>query len=667
MKPIEFRVQMFKSIEDSGWVRLSPLTVLVGKNESGKTTLLTALHKFNPFKPEPYSMDQEWPRGRRAERDNDQVVCSVRFEFDDQEKAELRQRCSNIDSLDYAEVSRTYGGQLAVSFPVPVAVTKASDELIEQLCARISCPPQGVTSEFLTAVDQCRQEALDMALRGEYSSIPNLCDQHIDKLNQQPSIFPDEADAKTEFIGNYPAVLSKIAQDLASATSTEAEIRQYVLKHIPTFLYMSDYRSFTGSAQLDLVKDRRDREALTEEDQTLIMIMELAGLDLDEEVEKAAAGEREQRQYDLDDASATLTKTISDRWRQRRYQVQLRADGPHFYTFVKDEDDPSLIKLEERSRGFQWFFSFDLMFMYESDGTFEGCVLLLDEPGLHLHPDAQKDLLRRLEEYARQNTLVYTTHLPFMIDLREPDRIRVMSDKDGKTTVTEDIVSSQPEARFVLQAALGMSGSSSYLLAERNLVVEGVDDYWIVTELSNLLERSGEQGLFEDVFVTPAGGASEAAYIATLMVGQGLSVTVLFDSDQAGDNGRDALLKKWITTYSDTNAKIIGIKDAAESKADEFAIEDLFTDDFYLECVQKAYGKQITNAGQKKLKLVGKGMICKRVERALNDLGIKFNKGSVAKIIRKRLVTMAEIDELPEVTREYSRKLVGAINASFGS
>lgn len=125
------------------------------------------------------------------------------------------------------------------------------------------------------------------------------------------------------------------------------------------------------------------------------------------------------------------------------------------------------------------------MFMYESQGTFKDCVILLDEPGLHLHPDAQKDLLVRMEAYAKDNTLIYTTHLPFMIDLRSPERIRVLSETEKGVIVTDDLTQSQPEGKFVLQAALGMSGSTSYLVAQRNIVVEGVDDYWIITELSS--------------------------------------------------------------------------------------------------------------------------------------------------------------------------------------
>lgn len=41
--------------------------------------------------------------------------------------------------------------------------------------------------------------------------------------------------------------------------------------------------------------------------------MEMAGLDLDEEVKKGAADDREQRILDMDDASRTLTDDISAR------------------------------------------------------------------------------------------------------------------------------------------------------------------------------------------------------------------------------------------------------------------------------------------------------------------------------------------------------------------
>ena len=64
LKAVRYRVQNFRNIDDSGWVPLERVTAFVGRNESGKTTLLKALHKFNPATPEPYNAQREFPRDR---------------------------------------------------------------------------------------------------------------------------------------------------------------------------------------------------------------------------------------------------------------------------------------------------------------------------------------------------------------------------------------------------------------------------------------------------------------------------------------------------------------------------------------------------------------------------------------------------------------------------
>ncbi len=79
MQLTRFRITRYRSIWDSGWID-KDLTAIVGKNESGKTALLRALHKLNPFTPEPYHMEREWPRGHRREpRDASTVVCSAKL------------------------------------------------------------------------------------------------------------------------------------------------------------------------------------------------------------------------------------------------------------------------------------------------------------------------------------------------------------------------------------------------------------------------------------------------------------------------------------------------------------------------------------------------------------------------------------------------------------
>ncbi len=49
MKPVAFRVYDFKSIRDSGWCDLSGdgITIVAGQNESGKSSILTALRDFD--------------------------------------------------------------------------------------------------------------------------------------------------------------------------------------------------------------------------------------------------------------------------------------------------------------------------------------------------------------------------------------------------------------------------------------------------------------------------------------------------------------------------------------------------------------------------------------------------------------------------------------------
>ena len=590
MRLTEFKVRMYRCVIDSGWVDVDSLTVLVGKNEVGKTSLLKALHKLNPYRQEPYVMDSEWPRGRRAERNSNQDVCTARFELSESDLKEISSlTTTSVDKV--VEVSRDYGGQLKVNFPMGPGLDSRDIEGISGMLPVLSEP---VGNSFKVAADACLSEIRGVVSQSSVEKLAQTTTNNITVL--QRSVSPANQQPQAQNEQKFIAGLGEVLKKIQSTKPVDERVGSWVKEHLPTFIYMSDYRAFVGSAQLDQVKQRKDRNQLTEEDRTLLMILQLSGLDLEKEVAKGTQPDREQRQYDLDDASDTLTRNIADRWRQRKYEVEFRADGQLFYTFVKDSKDPSLIKLEERSQGFQWFFSFDMMFMYESKGTFKRCVILLDEPGLHLHPEAQRDLLNRLEEYAKDNTLLYTTHLPFLIDLQKPERIRVLNETDHGTVVTSDLNQSQPEAKFVLQAALGMSGSQSYLVARRNLVVEGVDDYWILTELSNLLKRSEKPGLPDDLLITAAGGASEAAYIATFMIGQNLDVITLLDSDLAGETARKSLVNKWLTRYKSNTASVISLGTAVGVEG-PFSIEDLFADDFYLERVKKAYARELAAAG----------------------------------------------------------------------
>ena len=120
MKLRAFRVQMYRSILDSEWVDVDDITVLVGKNESGKTAILKALHKFNPFSPEPYTLDREWPRGYRKERSLDAVVVQTRKA---KSQTKLRYSCPIIDVLQALRFPRLTRGNTGISFFPTIWVT----------------------------------------------------------------------------------------------------------------------------------------------------------------------------------------------------------------------------------------------------------------------------------------------------------------------------------------------------------------------------------------------------------------------------------------------------------------------------------------------------------------------------------------------------------------
>jgi predicted ATPase len=72
--------------------------------------------------------------------------------------------------------------------------------------------------------------------------------------------------------------------------------------------------------------------------------------------------------------------------------------------------------LDRRSTGFKRHFSFFVNFRAGvQQNTFKDAILLLDEPGLNLHPEKQGALVDVIRDLAQTNQVLYTTHSPFMI------------------------------------------------------------------------------------------------------------------------------------------------------------------------------------------------------------------------------------------------------------
>lgn len=190
------------------------------------------------------------------------------------------------------------------------------------------------------------------------------------------------------------------------------------------------------------------------------------------------------------------------------------------------------LPLQNRSKGFNWFFSFLVWFkrIQESKGT--QFILLLDEPGLNLHASAQADLLRFIESLSDDYQIIYTTHSPFMIGSDDLHRVRTVLETQTGSKISDSVQEKDPNTLFPLQAALGYDIAQNLFINKRNLLVEGISDLVFLQYISAQLIASGKDGLRDDIVIVPTGGLDKVATFVSLLRGSDLEIACLLDTPQ---------------------------------------------------------------------------------------------------------------------------------------
>lgn len=101
MKLVKARVQNYRSVEDSGEFDIGDMTCLVGKNEAGKTAILSALRALRPSKADTFKIDETIDYPRRF---------STRFdERHPGGEAEVVRTWWKLDDADIAAVEQRFG------------------------------------------------------------------------------------------------------------------------------------------------------------------------------------------------------------------------------------------------------------------------------------------------------------------------------------------------------------------------------------------------------------------------------------------------------------------------------------------------------------------------------------------------------------------------------
>ncbi|MBF4248845.1 OLD family endonuclease, partial [Vibrio anguillarum] len=199
---------------------------------------------------------------------------------------------------------------------------------------------------------------------------------------------------------------------------------------------------------------------------------------------KAYKDRLDSRSYQLNAASVRLTNEIKLVWmpnpkRPEADRLKVVADGQYLKVVVEDDLGVD-IELDQRSEGFQWLVSFFIVFFSEAMDKHENAILLLDEPGMSLHALKQRDFRETISRLAENNQTLFTTHSPFLVGPDELDIVRVVEMKERTlgTKVHTTLSSEDPAGLLPLQEALGYDLANSLFSQQRNLILEGLTDYW---------------------------------------------------------------------------------------------------------------------------------------------------------------------------------------------
>ena len=604
------RIREYKNIRDSGGVAIDGrVTCLVGKNESGKSSLLEAIYRLNPVAtghPETFSALRDYPRRRYLQdREDVPATCPVTavFELEEEDlRAVEDATASECPASRRIVVSRNYGNDLTWHFERDAAPGDAASVLPDPEEAGVVAGAASLEAPF-------------------------------------DPLLPDDAEDEVA--------------ETDRGTALPADLRRVLEERLPRFLYFDEYSVISGRLSLPRLQ-RAEEGSLEPGERSALSLLRLAGI----EVSDFRADEYETRKASLEAAANELTDEVLRYWTQNPHLcVDLDIDpdgaaeagGPFVEIRIRNQRHRVTLNFGERSQGFTWFFSFlaALSEVRHSKRT----ILLLDEPGLGLHAAGQKDLLRFIEEgLAPSHQVVYSTHSPFMVAASALERVRTVEDRDGAgSCVSHAFFDHSQDTRLPLQASLGAELVHSLPVAADTLLVEGPSDHVFLTALSAHLESRGRASLDSRWTVVPVGGLSGVCAFAALLETRP-NVAIIADLHDAQAHvaesraGLEMLSREGVVRLSD----ITGTEEAD--------IEDLFAEEFYVDLVNRSRAAAI-----EAFEVQGAGRIVGRIE---NATGAGFNRYLPALFLLEHPETLSE--RLDEPTLARFETLFRRVNESLG-
>ena len=432
MRLRKFRARAFRCIHDSGEIKVGDLAAFIGRNESGKTTILQALTLLN--KDETVS-ELDLCDEMSEELKSEINLAEGEFELSASETQMIKEKFPNIPEIKKIRIFRTNKnpntqydfGSINISEEENKALN-SWENFAENVLSFIETIPNHIRIRLDTKFFEGPPPKSKDVFQREMSEFSNNI--HVLAAEEQ------------QVISEWEKVSEKfehLFDRLLVGTTERTALENFIEDNLhPRFVYFSDYKKIYGNINLnEYVKEWRGQkdegiEYVEEFDkaETVKNLFYLAELDIDK-LEEYKNSPSKLIKF-LNTASNRLTTRLNPAWKGDPIHVDLRYNPGNIMSVVisdihRDGTVTNSGLLNRRAEGFKWTFSFIVNFAAETQkAELKEAILLLDEPARNLHPTQQRGISDLLKNLAGSNQVLYATHSPFMIFDYTPGNLLVV-------------------------------------------------------------------------------------------------------------------------------------------------------------------------------------------------------------------------------------------------
>ncbi|MFB5626494.1 MAG: AAA family ATPase [Nitrosopumilus sp.] len=432
MRLRKFRVRAYRCIHDSGEITVGDLAAFVGRNESGKTTILQALTLLNK--------DEEVSELDLCDEMNEELKEEMRlaegeFELSQHEISIIKEKFPGLPEIKKIRLFRTNENPNVQYEFEDIELSEDENKGLNswenfsrQIFGFLDTIPNHlriqIDTKFFEEDVPKNQETFDRGM-AEFS-------------NQFHVIAIQEPKVIEEWEKIYESPENQFS-NLLSGESEKTTLMNFIASELhPRFVYFSDYKKIYGNINLNeyLREEKGERQDSIEfveefdKAETVRNLFYLAELDI-KELDKVKESPSKCIKL-LNAASNRLSKKLNPAWKGDPIHVDLRYNPGNIMSVVisdvhKDGTITNTGLLNRRAEGFKWTFSFIVNFAAETQrAELKEAILLLDEPARNLHPTQQMGISDLLKNLAGSNQVLYATHSPFMIFDYTPGNLLVV-------------------------------------------------------------------------------------------------------------------------------------------------------------------------------------------------------------------------------------------------